>query len=112
MSADITSAGLTTNANFIGQTVTVCTEFEQLAIQCTPTVVTGINDQFDAIMLSSNSYPVSDTERQSIPSCSSEVGIAVGLVIILLCLALVVVAISVILCCWTKRRCRVATYLH
>ena len=57
VSSDITLAGLTTNANFIGQTITVCTEFEQLAIQCTSTVVTGKYDnvyydhlQIDAIM--------------------------------------------------------------
>ena len=117
VSSDITLAGLTTNANFIGQTVTVCTEFEQLSVQCTPTVVTGKYDnvyydhfQIDAIMISSIYYsPVSDAdlERQSICSCSSEVGITVGVVLILLCLVLVVVAVTVVMCYWLKRRCRV-----
>ena len=37
----IASVGLITNANYIGQTIAVCTEFEQLASQCSSTVVEG-----------------------------------------------------------------------
>ena len=48
--------------------------------------------------------PASTAEKQLACTCSTEVGIAVGVVIMLLCLAIAVVAITVILCCWIRRR--------
>ena len=102
-----TSIDLTLNGDYVGQTVSVCTEAERLTSQCTNTTVTvtGTGIYIGAIDLiiigRANSICMifSDT---TVVTCSVEIGIAVGVMFVLLLLVAMIATVTTIFC-WRRR---------
>ena len=104
---DIISIHFTTDASYVGQRVTVCTEAEQLTSQCTSAaVITGEKRHFtdDFIYMMDFVFFVSDPTASTSAkcTCSNETGIAVGVTVVLLLLVEVVIVFAVVLCGWKR----------
>ena len=109
----ITAVSLKVDGNYIGQNVSVRSEADQLYSELiNVSIVTGKYTYYRAesdiyvcdlnLLSLDNNEQCAATMDTSVPSCSwtSEVGIAVGVTIVVVCLVSIAITVIVVLCLW------------